>query len=167
MGAILIFEGIDGSGKSTAIDSTLQRYADKNIKTDFHHNGKFINQAKAHKAYRIQLFNALSFDGITILDRAYIAELLYSKVYNKHEDDIEDYKKLDEAFNRAGANIIWCNPPYEQCHLNWSERLEQEAFTDPIKYIELYKMHQIIPYITKCPVSMYDYTRNQDDKNSH
>jgi len=159
MGSILIFEGPPGSGKSTAIDNLLGVYKDKNIPTEFYHNGKFKSQKAAHKAYRTQLFNALQFDGVTILDRAHIAELIYSKVYNNHEDDINDFFALDDAFSKADAKVIWCNPPLEVCKSNWAERLEQEAFHDPIKYDILHNMHELIPYLTRCDVSTIDYTK--------
>ena len=159
MGQIIIYEGIDGSGKSTAIEQLINTYKEKDIKVNFVHNGKFPSQKAAHRAYRVQLHNALLYEGVTILDRAYIAELLYSKIYNNHEDDINDYFALDDAFSKANAVIVWCNPPLKVCKANWSSRLEQEAFHDPIKYDALHRIHEMIPYITRCNVKTLDYTK--------
>jgi len=158
---VIYFSGIDGSGKSTLINSVFSHFSSKNS-IYYYKNGLYPSEAIAYINYWKQITQDTNTD-IVLLDRSFLDEEIYGKVYRGKTQYCDDFTSINECFIQQNAILVWCNPPYEISYNNWSGRLDEEAFKDKDKYTELWEEHQKLRNMTTLPIIEYDYTKGEFD----
>lgn len=104
---IIIFDSPDGTGKTNIGYALATKLGIPYFKmTSEHENwrkGKFKEALEFDQTYILEFLKQTGYSAV--IDRAYPAEWVYSKVFGRETND-ELLKKIDEGFSRLGANII-------------------------------------------------------------
>lgn len=155
---VTIFEGPDGSGKSTA----AKRYAES-TGARLVHCGPYpgIDKGLKHVYLQAMMPALLEYDDI-VLDRCWISEPIYGAVFRNGEDRLgfRGRQLLDGIAAMCDGRVVLCLPPEEVCVANWTQRhaaggeyLNVEAQIRAVW--ELYKDADL----TSLPVEIFDYTK--------
>lgn len=143
---ILIFDGIDGVGKST-ISNALSEIINRPVfkKTNVKNNYDFVIDLVYSVESYTQFLEQTKYS--VIFDRLYPSEYAYSKVFNRYTIH-EKIKEIDRRFAKMGAKIIIL------------EKNKKSYVKDDIipieKYDELKTMFRKFAKITKCPSIIID-----------
>ena len=161
---ITIFEGPDGSGKSTAAKAYAQAIGARLV-----HCGPYpqLSAGLKHVYLQAMVPALLDYDHV-VLDRCWISEPIYGAIFRNGEDRIGRLgcELLDGIAALCGGRVIVCLPPLETCLDNWRRRhaqggeyLEREA--QLIDVWQLYSDGVAQRGLTTLPVTTFDYTKEQ------
>jgi len=121
---ITIFEGADGSGKSTAAkqfaEATGARYV---------HSSNWPHVTTGlPRLYLEQMLPALLGYQDVVMDRCWLSEQPYGEVYRNGSDRVGGvYRRMLERIALScGAVVIRCDPGPETCVTNWSAKRSSE-----------------------------------------
>lgn len=107
MQKVIIFDSPDGTGKTNIAQALSERINVPYFKMDTEHqnwrSGKFKTALEFDQTYLLQMLKQTKYS--IIIDRAYPAEWVYSKVYKRETND-ELLKTLDEEFAKMGTTIV-------------------------------------------------------------
>lgn len=102
---MIIIEGLDGVGKTTLVNY----FATQGMKK--HHFDYDVNNMDLFSKYMRVLQEE---DLNLVLDRSFISEMVYGPVLRgKSKLELEQYKKLLEAYKQVGTSIIYLTAPQE------------------------------------------------------
>ena len=107
MQRVIIFDSPDGTGK-TNIAKSLSGvlgipYFKMNTEHDNWRAGRFKDALEFDQPYLLQFLKQTGHSAI--IDRAYPAEWVYSRIYRRETND-ELLRELDYGFSRLGTNIV-------------------------------------------------------------
>lgn len=156
---LTIFEGCDGSGKSTAAKAyavaTGARYV---------HAGPFPgvgDQALARLYVEAMLPAVLGYQDV-VMDRAWVSEAIYGTVHRGHDRVAIGARLLDRLAWRCGAVMVHCHPPYEVCRTNWASRRGEEMLREELALKRVYAGYSagvdLVP-LGELNTVYYDYTQ--------
>jgi len=153
---LIIFEGCDGSGKSTLIEKLTSVVPNNYL---VNHNGVYESREIAFATYNAQL-NTHS-DSQLLLDRSYISELIYGSII-RGEDNSKIKKEVSKLEDRIKLYfkplIVFCNPPLETVLNVWEGRTVEEYVKRKEKITQIYNEYQLIDKYTSLPIVEFDYT---------
>lgn len=164
MSKLVIFEGPDGSGKSTA----ARKYADE-TGSRLVHCGPYLDKGSQLKwIYLEAMLPALMDIDNVVLDRCWISEPIYGHVFRCGTDRLgQKGRDLLESISRASeARVVLCLPPEEVCLKNWLRRRMQggEYLNREEEFRAVwgqYNDRYAIKTLTSLPVTKFDYTLEQ------
>lgn len=145
---IIIFEGPDGAGKTTAAKVIQKKYKFKKII----HIGPIETQE--------QLLKLVISQNNVIFDRFHLGEQVYGPIYRGKNSITKKYHNLIErALVRKNTIVILALPPFKICFKNWSKRHKKggEMFSHSLK--QVYDAY--LSMKTRLPVVKYDYTKQE------
>lgn len=154
---VTIFEGCDGSGKSTAAKSFAQAQGARYV-----HLGPFpqVKDGLARLYAEALLPAVLGYQDV-VLDRSWLSEPIYGEVYRDGVDRIGAYSRrmLERLALRCGALVVRCNPGEAVCVSNWLTR-KGEEYLDHDEQVKLvHRFYQDRSRLrTDLLIIDYDYT---------
>lgn len=154
---ITIFEGPDGSGKTTVAKQYAQRTGALYI-----HFDALYGVTNTHKYYMEAMLPALMGYQSVVLDRCWHSGPIYDMVFRnlrEHEQrqTVDICTLLDRAAAFCKAVYVRCLPSEDQCIANWKSRLESELVKSENKMRAIYKLYAEQDSVN-LPVISYDYT---------
>ena len=151
---LTIFEGPDGSGKTTA----AKRYAEE---TDarYVHLGPFprVRHGLARLYVEAMMPALLGYQDV-VMDRCWISEAPYGLVHREGEMRLHtsDVRMLERIALRCGAVVVKCLPPLDVVSATYTRRKGQEMLTSIRALEAVYGLY--CKSLTRLPWFAYDYT---------
>lgn len=128
MNGIILLEGQDASGKTTLANNLLKKYKGIYI----HATYRFSNKMPIYHAALLRKALKLSKNQLVIIDRLFISEYIYAKVYRGGTKWPEAFNMFNSFCRYMNIPIILCVPETIQRGKIWFEKSKQER-------IEMYK----------------------------
>lgn len=153
-----IFEGPDGCGKTTAIQTLIEMFGPGNsIRT---HNGLYKSPTAAFESFRSQLHDAGNRDKFTLIDRLHLSEIFYGNILRNKTMSDEQFIELESIIKEINVITILCLPKYETAHYNWSSRLDEEHVKKEKSYKEIYEMYKKSKSYSSSKIHYFDYEKD-------
>lgn len=154
---LTIFEGVDGSGKTTA----AKAYADA-IGAEYIHFSSYpeIVDNELARVY-LRAFEPLMVERKhVVFDRCWISEVPYGTVYRDglyriHKNTQVELESIALMFNPI---VVFCNPGLDQCLMNYRSRQHLEMLKDEEQLAQVYRLY--LEQKTRIPCCAYDYTKS-------
>lgn len=131
---LIILEGPDGSGKSTIAAAIAKRLG---VLVD--HHGPYLRESQITHHYLTSMQPVILSDNHVVMDRCWISEHIYGRVYREglNRISMHDELMLNGIAAELHATFIICLPPLEVCLRNYRERkaLEYLDNEDQLKYV--------------------------------
>ena len=162
---IFILEGPDGSGKTTTGVAMAKKLSGIYI-----HNNQFsklTTSKEMHAIFSAQLYCAEDLCALTlstvvplIIDRSWISELVYGKVYRpKPRIDAVDAEDLCKLATRLQATIINCRPPWDVVRENFQAEGRDELLSSVEQLQKVYDLYSPFVFPGRAYETVdYDYT---------
>jgi hypothetical protein len=151
---LTIFEGPDGSGKTTAAKDyaavTGARYV---------HFANLPNVGKnLARMYVEAMLPALLGYQDVVFDRCWLSEVPYGRAFRDGQDrlGVASRRMLERLAMRCGAVVVHCRPPWERVRETYLSRVDEEYLNNEDQLKVVYDMYDI--YRTELNELMYDYT---------
>jgi|SRR5579863_2635389 len=153
---VTIFEGCDGSGKTTA----AQAFA-KHTGARYVHSGPYpqVGGGLARFYAEAMLPAVLGYQDV-VMDRSWLSEQPYGAVYRNGSDRVGAIHRrmLERLALSCGALVIRCDPGAEVCVANWLGRRGQE-YLDHADEVEDVNRYYRMDLRTELTIVDYDYTQ--------
>lgn len=150
---LTIFEGCDGSGKSTA----AQQYAkDTGAKYVHFHNLPRITNGLGRLYVEAMLPALLGYEDV-VFDRSWLSEMPYGMVFREGQDrlTVADRCMLERLAMRCGAVVVKCQPSYDTVLASFQERRAKEMLKNVSQLHDVY--HLYTSQITQVPWVRYNF----------
>lgn len=157
---LTIFEGPDGSGKSTA----AQRYAEETGAKYVHFPAlPRVSGRGLARMYVEAMLPALYGYQDVVFDRCWLSEEPYGSVFRPDQPlrtDEAINRMLDRVAMRCGAQVIYCLPPLENCLDTFRRRKGEEMLDREDQLVKVYNAYEAQLHSgTHLPVLHYDFTQ--------
>ncbi len=138
---IVIFEGPDGSGKST-----VARVIGQALRVSVDHHGPYIGETQIGQRYLDAMAPAIANQRHAVLDRSWLSEPIYGDVFRAGVCRISTAQRrmLQRCALSRETLVVICLPSFETCRRNYVKRkaleyLENEAQLHAVwqRYAEL------------------------------
>lgn len=152
---LTIFEGPDGSGKTTA----AKVYAEATGARYVHFPALPRVGRNLGRMYVEAMLPALLGYQDVVFDRCWLSEVPYGSVFREGQDRLTDASRrmLERLAFRCGAVVVMCLPPFEVVRANYTSRRHLEMLDNAGQLLEVYKLYAA--QRTYLPVVNYDYTQ--------
>lgn len=152
---LIIFEGPDGAGKTTAARS----YA-INQGAHYIHLGpfKYVDGPDLQRYYVEAMMPAVLGHRDVVMDRSWLSELPYGHAFRGGRDRLgsESRRLLERLALRCATSVILCLPAWETVLGNWRGRRGTELLLHETQLREVYGHYTQLK--TSMPVTQFDYT---------
>lgn len=160
---ITIFEGPDGSGKSTAAAEYAKLTGARLV-----HCGPFprISEGQLGRFYVEAMLPALLGYQPVVMDRSWLSEPVYGAVFREGEDRIGPIfeRMLDRLALRCGAVVVHCDPGWTKIEETYEARRQKEVLNgkrfDLQPLLQLHHLYGQQMLMTSLPVVRYNWTVN-------
>lgn len=152
--ALVIFEGVDGAGKTTV----ARRYAEA---TDSHYVA-FKEYPQLGAGYNRMYLEAMlpAIMGLTdiVFDRSWLSEWPYADVYRNGQRRLTTnaQRVLERVALACGACVVICDPGPEAIEASYRRRKDSEMLKSIDQVRQVYNAYSGLT--TALPVTYYDYT---------
>lgn len=155
---ITIFEGPDGSGKTTL----AKQYA-SNTGALYVHFDALYGVQNIHKYFMEAMMPALLGYQSVVLDRCWHSGPIYDLVFRNMEPEegrqnTEICALLDRAASFCNAVYVKCLPPEDTCINNWKSRLDSELVKSEGKMRAIHKLYRLQDKSVCLPLVISNYT---------
>ena len=153
---VIIFEGPDCAGKTTAIESFLKRHPDYLY---IHHGAYPQVTTGLARLYADSMSPALMGYQPIVMDRGWLSELPYGVAFRDGRDRLgaANRRHLERLAMRCGAIVILCLPPWENVRSGYVKRKELEYLENETQLKMVYDFFDK-SLVTSLPLFVYDYT---------
>lgn len=153
MSKLTIFEGVDGSGKSTA----AQDYAAK-TGAAYVHLGPFKGELQIAHHYAQAMLPAVRGEHDVVMDRSWLSERPYGNAFRDGADRLGLRRRsLERLAMRAATVVVRCLPPWEAVRANFGQKVEMLERESQLRHVYLaYKALR-----TSLHTVDYDYTEDR------
>ena len=130
---IIILEGVDGSGKTTAANALSQKY-----NLDIIHNGPLLD-LDSESLFEHYAHQILKFDNV-VIDRSWSSELIYSKCYRNTQSRItfEQELELYRLCLDKNVKLLFCNTSFFNIEKSYLNRQSEEYVSKLEKIKNIY-----------------------------
>ena len=151
---LTIFEGPDGSGKSTA----ARVYADATGAKYVHFPAMPRVTSGLARMYVEAMLPALLGYQDVVFDRCWLSEVPYGIAFRGGIDRMSDLSRrmLERLAFRCGAVVVICRPAFEVARDNFMSRLGEEMLDNSEQLKLVYALYDCMR--TALPMVVYDYT---------
>lgn len=151
---LTIFEGCDGTGKSTA----AKRYAEAQGARYVHFAALPRVGPNLGRMYVEAMLPALLGYQDVVFDRSWMSETPYGMAFREGQDRLGDASRrmLERLAMRCGAVVVFCDPGWEAVKASYMRRKHLEMLDDEGQLKQVYDMYQHEP--TDLPTIKFDYT---------
>lgn len=151
---VTIFEGPDGSGKSTI----AREYAERTGAV-YVHCGPLPNlHQNLGRLYLETMLPALHGYQDVVLDRCWMSEMPYGHAFRegKLRLSVPKLRMLERAALRCGAVVVSCRPPWQTVKKNWEARKGEEMLKTAEQLRHVYDLYAC-DRVTDLPCVQYNY----------
>lgn len=151
---LIIFEGPDGSGKST-----FAQYYARRIGARYVHFPALPRVSKGlGRMYVEAMMPALLGYQDVVFDRSWLSELPYGVAYREGYDrlGVASRRMLERLAMRCNAQVVRCNPGWEKVKTSYVERKHLEMLDNVGQLQEVYNGYMAMS--TSLPVTEFNYT---------
>ena len=151
---LTIFEGPDGSGKSTAAAKFAEATGAKLV-----HFGPLPRvSAGLARMYAEGMLPALLGYQDVVFDRCWLSEAPYGTVFREGYDRLGDSSRrmLERLALRCGAVVVRCDPGWDAVRESYMRRKHLEMLDNDTQLHQVYELYQSGP--TDLPEVRFDYT---------
>ncbi len=153
-GNVTIFEGPDGSGKTT----TAKAYADR-VGAIYWHFGPMLNCPDIARFYVEAMTPAFLGIADVVMDRSWLSEYPYAVAYSKPlRTKDEEIRMLERAAMRCGTVVIRCRPSIDVCLSHWNARKADEYLKEERQLRMVYNLYD--EQRNDLPEVLFDYTKD-------
>lgn len=151
---LTIFEGCDGSGKTTAAREFAEMTGAKYV---HFHNLPRITLGLGRLYVEAMLPALLGYEDV-VFDRSWFSETPYGEAFREGQDRLTnaDRRMLERLALRCGAVMVLCDPTYEVAEANFLKRKGQEYLKTTAQLRQVHTAYREQP--CQLPVVTYDYT---------
>ena len=151
---LTIFEGCDGSGKSTAAKAFAQATGAKYV----HFAALPRVSAGLARMYVEAMLPALLGYQDVVFDRCWLSENPYGVAFREGQDRLGDASRrmLERLALRCGAVLVRCNPGWEAVKQSYMSRKHLEMLDDVGQLKQVFELYEHEP--TDLPEVHHDYT---------
>lgn len=150
---VTIFEGPDGSGKTTA----AQDYAESTGAKYIHFTAlPQVNKGLARMYVEAMLPALLGYQDV-VFDRSWLSETPYGEAFREGQDRLTQAcrRMLERLAYRCGAAVVLCLPPWETVKSNFMKRKHLEMLKDDVQLRQVYDLYK--SQGTSLPLIPFDY----------
>ena len=154
--SLTIFEGPDGSGKSTA----AKAYAELTGAKYVHFPAlPRVSRGLARMYVEAMLPALLGYQSV-VFDRCWLSELPYGVAFREGYDRMTraDRRMLERLSMRCGGVVVKCLPPFDDVKRTYLSRKHMEMLDNDQQLKTVYDLY--VKQNTDLPVYDYDYTMN-------
>lgn len=153
---ITIFEGPDGSGKSTAARAYAQATGAKYV----HMPAMPCVKDNLARMYVEAMMPAILGYQDIVMDRCWLSEAPYGAAFREGQNrlTVASQRMLERLALRCGAVVVMCRPAYEVVKTNYLSRRHLEMLTNESQLKMVYDSYRTVK--TALPRIVYDYTRD-------
>lgn len=153
-GQITIFEGPDGSGKTTI----AKNYAEVK-RAQYRHHGTYKDCFREINEAMVLSMVGMEQGHDVVLDRCWISEKPYGTIHRPYEPlriyEV-DQRMHERLALRGGAVMVRCLPAKSRVLKTWERRVEDEEVKDSKKMAKVYDWY-LREFKTSLPLITYDY----------
>lgn len=163
MGQVIILEGPDGGGKST-LSGQLAVAFEKNGPVHKVHHGPYPGASGEDlMGYYLDAMALAHGNRTVIMDRSWISEPIYGKVYRNAESRLKTWqvRMLERVALGYNGMIVNCLPPLEKCIDNYKARKGVEMLDNEDQLSRVYAGYCV--YTSAVPQLGYDFRLNGSD----
>ena len=162
---IIIFEGPDGSGKTTLAAKVRQVANTANLHTAHHGPYPGVSANDLAHAYFMSLTPALTYNDTVLMDRSWYSEPIYAKAVRNTESRIvtTHRRMLERAAMSRKAVVVQCLPSLETCLEAYGERPE---YAKREQMSEVYDLYAEWIAQGSCDIPTILYNRDEPDATS-
>lgn len=156
---LTIFEGSDGSGKSTA----AQRYAAETGARYVHFGPVPQIKKSLARIYVEAMLPALLGYQDVVFDRSWLSEVPYGTAFREGVDRLGDVQRrmLERLALRCGTVVVNCRPAWDVVLENYLRRKQLEMLENDVQLRQVYDLYGG-RLATVLPQAQYDYTNQPD-----
>ena len=153
---LTIFEGADGSGKTTAARQFAEETGARYV-----HFGAFPRARHISRFYAEAMLPALLGYQDVVFDRSWYDEAPYGRAFRNGHDRVgtDEGRMLARLAMRCGVIVVVCSPPWEVCRSNYASRKHIEYLENEQQLKVVYD-HFAAGVATFPFTFPYDYTRD-------
>jgi hypothetical protein len=162
--SLIIFEGPDGSGKTTLIGRIVKNCSGGTPRVT--HHGAYLGVEDVEHIYAENLSHARdNAHQLHLMDRSWIAEPVYGLAMRGGVCRVSDKQRqwLEMTALGVGATVVLCLPPFETCRKAWIGRLDREYPQKEAQLRAVWDGYRAwvagLPGSCSLPVVWYDYTK--------
>lgn len=152
---VTIFEGPDGSGKTTAARAFAELTGARYV-----HLGPFdqVTNGLARLYVEAMVPALLGYQDV-VLDRCWLSELPYGVIFREGQVrlSVADRRMLERLALRCGAVVVRCLPPWPTVKANYLKRKHLEMLDNDHQLRQVHQAYKKLA--TDLPVLEYDYTQ--------
>ena len=151
---LTIFEGPDGSGKSTAAKAFAHAHGARYV----HFPALPRVHAGLARMYVEAMLPAVLGHEDVVFDRCWLSETPYGVAFREGEDRLGDASRrmLERLALRCGAVVVKCNPGWEAVERSYLARKHLELLTNTSQLRQVFELYEHEP--TDLPAVHFDYT---------
>lgn len=151
---LTIFEGCDGSGKTTAAHEFANMTGAKYV---HFHNLPRIKHGLGRIYVEAMLPALLGYEDV-VFDRSWFSEMPYGEAFREGRDRLTnaDRRMLERLALRCGAVMVLCDPGYDTAESNFLKRKGQEYLKTTTQLRQVYQAYK--SQSRGLPVIVYNYT---------
>lgn len=153
MSSLTIFEGPDGSGKTTAVE----HYARSKFIQNVTHFGPYNELDRIGHIYVEAATPAILNRGDVVFDRSWLSEVPYGEAFRGGKNRIltSEFLGLETMAHSLKAVVVMCRPPVDVCLANYTSRKEIEMLENEEQLSLVWHLYGTVR--TSLPVVVYDY----------
>ena len=150
---LIIFEGCDGSGKTTAVNKLANKLGAK---------VKHFDQHSVFEDYMREVWKAQESSTATIFDRCWISERPYGIVYRNGLDrlDSTQRKTLESEALKANVVLVRCVPGWDEILRSFRARKGTEMLDNEQQLKRVFELYRLEP--SAMPTIWYDWTMDKE-----
>jgi hypothetical protein len=140
MKKIVILEGPDGGGKTVLAKKILEAMTKDGETIAFFDHGPYKGEAQIWKRYFDSMLPAYSNEVHVLLDRCWLAEPIYGRVYRGGLNRMQFWQTriLEHVAGSCATTLIYCLPGLESCVNTFNSRREQEMLANDRQLTDVY-----------------------------
>lgn len=163
---LLIFEGPDGGGKSSAISSLLSLFPGNQLHT-VHHGPYPRVKSDLARLYAESIFPAVHGHAPVVLDRSWLSEPIYGHVFREGANrvGVVNRRHLERLALRCDPLVVLCLPPVETVLETYRQRKELELLENEDQLRRVHDLYSVLEHFTDLPVVRFDYTITEITQN--
>jgi hypothetical protein len=152
---LTIFEGCDGSGKSTQ----AKKFAEKTGALYVHFPALPRVTKNLARMYVEAMLPALLGYQDVVFDRSWLSEPPYSIAFREGRErlGVADYRMLERLALRCGAVVVLCDPGWDIVKANYMSRKHLEMLNDESQLKVVYDIYKNMEKSTSLSVTKFDY----------